>query len=137
MKMLKELLEQGFGKDLDSNCAEKIVYGANLAYDLNLSPEAMKLSAGFGGGMGVESECGTISGAVMVLSHLYVKHNAHESVRIKELTSEFFDDFEKDMGYTDCFNLKAKYMQDNAKCDVIIFRAAAILDRIVAREGME
>ena len=87
--MLKELLEQGFGKDLDLNCAEKIVYGANLAYDLNLSPEAMKLSAGFGGGMGVESECGTISGAVMVLSHLYVKHNAHESVRIKELTSEF------------------------------------------------
>jgi hypothetical protein len=66
-----------------------------------------------------------------------VKHNAHESVRIKELTSEFFDDFEKDMGYTDCFNLKAKYRQDNAKCDVIIFRAAAILDRIVAREGME
>ena len=87
--MLKELLEHGFGCDLDLNCAKKIVYGANHVYNMGLSPQALKLAAGFGGGMGIESVCGTLTGGVMVLSNLYVKRNAHESERIKELESEF------------------------------------------------
>ena len=81
--MLLELLEKGFGNDIDLNCAEKMLYGANWAYDLKLTPEALKLAAGFGGGMGVESICGAITGGIMVLSHLYVKQRSHESNRIK------------------------------------------------------
>ncbi len=133
--MLKELLEQGFGNDLDLNCAEKIVYGANWAYDLKLSPQALKLAAGFGGGMGVEAVCGTLSGGVMVLSHLYVKRNAHESERIKELESEFISTFQKEMGCIDCCNLKSKYRNETDKCNKVIFKAAEILDKIVLREG--
>ena len=52
--MLHELLKNGFGKDRDFNCAEKMLYGANEAYRLGLSPEALKLAAGFGGGMAIE-----------------------------------------------------------------------------------
>ena len=133
--MLKELLEHGFGCDLDLNCAEKIVYGANHVYNMGLSPQALKLAAGFGGGMGIESVCGTLTGGVMVLSNLYVKRNAHESERIKELESEFITSFYKEMGCTDCHNLKAKYREETEGCNQIIFKAAEILDRIVAREG--
>ena len=79
---LKELLVKGYGNTMDLNCAEKIVYGANWAYDLKLAPESLKLSAGFGVGMGVESVCGALTGAIMVLSHLYVKQNSHESTRM-------------------------------------------------------
>lgn len=70
--MLLKLLQDGFGSAMDLNCAEKILYGANWAYNMKLPGEALKLAAGFGGGMGVESSCGVITGGVMVLSSLYV-----------------------------------------------------------------
>lgn len=56
--MLLKLLQDGFGSAMDLNCAEKILYGANWAYNMKLPCEALKLAAGFGGGMGVESSCG-------------------------------------------------------------------------------
>ena len=133
--MLLELLEKGFGNDTDLNCAEKMLYGANWAYDLKLSPEALKLSAGFGGGMGVESICGAITGGIMVLSHIYVNQRAHESCRIKDLESEFIETFKNEMGCIDCKALKAEYRNDEIKCNLVIFKAAEILDRIVAREN--
>lgn len=83
--MLLKLLQDGFGSAMDLNCAEKILYGANWAYNMKLPGEALKLAAGFGGGMGVESSCGVITGGVMVLSSLYVSRNGHESGRIKAL----------------------------------------------------
>ena len=70
--MLLKLLQDGFGSAMDLNCAEKILYGANWAYNMKLPAEALKLAAGFGGGMGIESSCGVITGGVMVLSSLYV-----------------------------------------------------------------
>ncbi|NCD08734.1 MAG: hypothetical protein EOL98_04780 [Negativicutes bacterium] len=133
--MLLDLLQKGFGNDTDLNCAEKILYGANWAYDLKLPPEALKLAAGFGGGMGVESTCGAITGGIMVLSHLYVKQRAHECGRIKELEGEFIEAFKNEMGCTDCKCLKEKYRNDEIKCNLVIFKAGEILDRIVAREG--
>lgn len=50
--MLLKLLQDGFGSAMDLNCAEKILYGANWAYNMKLPGEALKLAAGFGGGMG-------------------------------------------------------------------------------------
>lgn len=134
--MLLKLLQSGFGNAMDLNCAEKILYGANWAYDLKLPAEALKLAAGFGGGMGVESSCGVITGGVMVLSCLYVKRNGHESGRIKELEKEFIKTFISAMGSLDCSVLKAKYRNDEIKCNLIIFKAGEILDKIIEREGL-
>lgn len=134
--MLLKLLQDGFGNAMDLNCAEKILYGANWAYNMQLPPEALKLAAGFGGGMGVESSCGVITGGVMVLSALYVKRNGHESGRIKALEKEYIETFTKEMGSIDCAPLKAKYRNDEIKCNLIIFKAGEILDLMVKREGM-
>ena len=71
--MLAELIESGFGNSEDFNCAEKILYGANQAYQLGLNKDALKLSAGFGGGMGIGDTCGALTASVMVLSLLFVK----------------------------------------------------------------
>ena len=49
--MLLELLQKGYGKAMNLNCAEKILYGANWAYNMQLPPQALKIAAGFGGGM--------------------------------------------------------------------------------------
>jgi C_GCAxxG_C_C family probable redox protein len=132
--MLYELLKSGFGKDRDFNCAEKVLYGANEVYQLGLSPEALKLAAGFGGGMAIEGACGALTASIMVLGRLFVKNTAHESTRIKDLTKELLDSYRAAMGEINCAPLKAKYRTEEIQCRDIILKAAQILDGIVKRE---
>lgn len=131
---LKALIQEGYGNEQDFNCAEKILNGANQAYGLNLPAEALKLAAGFGGGMGIEHTCGALTGSVMVLSHMFVKQRGHESTRIKELTQEFFSTFEKKMGSIICAPLKKDYRTEELGCTNVIVAAAEVLDAIVERE---
>ena len=123
-----------FGEKEDFNCAEKILYGANQAYHLNLDKNSLKMSAGFGGGMAIESVCGTLSAAIMVLGLLFVKNNAHESSKIKDLTQELFNTYREEMGDIDCGPLKANHRTEELKCKNVILKAAQILDTIVKRE---
>ncbi len=133
--MLKELIEKGFGNDLDLNCSEKILYGANEAYGLNISKDTLKVAAGFGGGMGIESTCGVLTGAVMVLSKLHVVDVAHNS-NIKAITTEFLEDFRKEMGSLNCDALKREYRTEELKCHYVIVKAAEILDKIILSEKL-
>ncbi|HBE78931.1 MAG TPA: hypothetical protein DDW65_14305 [Firmicutes bacterium] len=132
--MLYELLKSGFGKDRDFNCAEKVLYGANEAYQLGLTPDALKLAAGFGGGMAIEGACGALTASIMVLGRLFVKNTAHESTRIKDLTKELLESYRAAMGDINCAPLKAKYRTEEIQCRDIILKAAQILDEIVERE---
>lgn len=127
---------EGYGEKEDLNCAEKILYGANQAYQLNLDEQSLKMSAGFGGGMAIESICGALSASIMVLGLLFVKKNAHESVRIKTLTQELFNTYRKEMGYLDCAPLKAEHRTEELKCKNVILKAAQILDTIIQRESL-
>lgn len=132
--MLSDLIKQGFGEKEDYNCAEKILYGANQAYNLGLHQETLKVAAGFGGGMAMGSVCGTLTGAVMVLGTLFVENKAHESKRIKKLTQELLGGFRKTMGEINCNILKAQYRTKTEKCQHVLVTTAEMLDRIVARE---
>lgn len=127
--MLKELIKSGFGKDKNLNCAEKILYGANKIYNLGLNKESLKLSAGFGGGMGIESTCGALTGAVMVLSRLLVKDTAHNS-NVREYTKKLLEEYKKEMGFIDCDKLKEKYRSEITGCDRVIIKTAELLDKI-------
>lgn len=64
--------EQGY------NCAESLVYGANVAWHLNLDENACHLMAGLGGGLQVGDVCGALTGAVCALGCLIVKTKAHD-----------------------------------------------------------
>lgn len=132
--MLSQLINNGYGNDQDFNCAEKILYGADQVYRMNLNKSALKMSAGFGGGMGIEITCGALTAAVMVLSNLFVKQNAHESGKIKHLTQEFFSAYRREMGSIDCAPLKFNHRTEEFKCHNVIVKAAEILDQIVERE---
>ncbi len=132
--MLADLLKEGFGEKEDFNCAEKILQGANIAYKMNLDKEALKLAAGFGGGMAIEDKCGALTAAIMVLGKLSVRERAHESTKIKELTIELFKEYKKEMGSIDCAPLKQAHRTEELKCRNVIVKAAEILDRIVMRE---
>jgi C_GCAxxG_C_C family probable redox protein len=135
--MLADFIKAGYGIAEDLNCAETILSGANQLYHLGLDKEALKMAAGFGGGMAIEGTCGALTAAVMVLGRLYVRERAHESIRIKELTQELFEAYRKEMGEIDCAPLKAKYRNDEIKCRLVIEKAAAVLDEIVAREDIK
>ena len=134
MNTIYQVIDSGVLDALDLNCAEKIVYAADRAYGLNLPKEALKLSAGFGGGMGIMSVCGALTGAVMVLSHLFVEDHAHESDRIKKLTKELFTRYNHGMGAINCGTLKTRYRRADIGCKNVILAAAEILDDIIARE---
>ena len=132
--MLRDYLENEFLYKEDWNCAEHVLIGADRIYGLKLNREAYKLSAGFGGGMAVGGICGALTGAIMALGMLFVKERAHESDKIKALTTELIERYRKKMGEVDCFPLKEQYRTEEIKCRDIILEAASILDDIVARE---
>lgn len=117
--MLYELLKNGYGQAEDFNCAEKILYGANEVYHLGLSKDALRLSAGFGGGMAIEDICGALTAAIMVLGTLFVKNNAHESTRIKDLTRELLDSYRNAMGDIDCAPLKKNYRTEEKNAGML------------------
>ena len=132
--MLADLIKAGYGIDEDLNCAESILYGANIAYELGFDPEDLKVAAGFGGGMAIESVCGALTAAIMVLGRLFVNERAHESSQIKELTQELFDLYAEEMGSIYCAPLKEAHRTETEKCRLVVLKAAEILDHIVARE---
>lgn len=132
--MISDLIKSGYGENEDLNCAEKILYAANKEYDLKLDKSALKLAAGFGGGMAIGDKCGALTASVMVLGRLFVENNAHESERIKVLTKELFDRYNEKMGSLNCEPLKEEYRTEELKCKKVILSAAEILDEIVQRE---
>lgn len=135
--MLYEYLKDDFLYKEDWNCAEHMLVGANHAYHLGLDKQAIKLAAGFGGGVSTGDICGALAGAVMVLGVLFIDERAHESSKIKDLTAELINRYRAAMGEIDCEPLKEKYRNDEIKCTPIILEAAKILDDIVLRERPE
>jgi C_GCAxxG_C_C family probable redox protein len=128
---LSELVENGYGEEHDLNCAETILWGANAVYGLGLDRNALRLAAGFGGGMGIESTCGALTGAVMVLGRLFTRDRGHESPRVKELCVRFLQAYQARMGSIDCAPLKARYRTEERKCRAVVFQAARVLEELI------
>ena len=129
--MLRKLLQQGFAEGKDLNCAETILYGANEAYKLGLDSDALKMAAGFGGGMAIESVCGALTGSIMVLGMLFVEERAHQSPRLKELVKELLVRYREEMGSIQCDVLKESYRTEEKKCREVVEKAAMVLDEVI------
>ncbi|AWI07042.1 C-GCAxxG-C-C family (seleno)protein [Clostridium drakei] len=132
--MLKDTVRKYYDEEYNLNCAETMIYGANEEYNMQLDKKTLKTMAAFGGGMGIESTCGVISGSLAVLGILFTKVRAHESEKIKELSQEFFEKFEEKLGTSECAILKEKYRNDEIRCIIMVDTAAEILEGIVERE---
>lgn len=129
--MLLESVKKYYDKSLNLNCAETMLYAANEEYKLNLSRDSLKMMASFGGGMGIESICGAITGSLSVLGIMFVREKGHESDFIKSLSKDFFQRFEKKFGTAACNELKSKYRNDDIRCSRMIYKAAEILEEII------
>ncbi len=131
--MLSEYYRDNNISELDLNCAEAVLHVANSVYGMGLSPENMKLSSAFGGGMAIEDKCGAVTASLMVLGYLFVDKKAHESGFIKEITREFFNTFESCMGSLDCKPLKKTHRTESEGCRPVISSALQVLDQVVSK----
>lgn len=132
--MLMDKINKYYTAEYDLNCSEVMIYAASDEYNMNLKSETFKAMASFGGGMGVESVCGAITGSLAVIGILFTNERAHEGDRVKKLCQEFFRKFEKELGTNNCAVLKANYKKEYVGCRIMIETAAIILDEIVKRE---
>ena len=97
--------EQGY------NCAESLVYGANVAWHLNLDENACHLMAGLGGGLQVGDVCGALTGAVCALGCLIVKTKAHDCAELKPLTQAVVEQVRQRLGSLRCEEIKPRLFQ--------------------------
>ena len=113
------------------NCCERILRGANTAYGLGMREEDMRVSAAFGGGMGIGSTCGAIAGALMVLSMKYAGV-AEKTTPLKEETVvPFLERVRGELGSLDCSAIKPRLAVEG-DCTPTVLAVAAILDDVVA-----
>ena len=87
------------------NCAQTVFY--RFSDDLGIQRDlALRVAAGFGGGMGRKQEvCGALSGGIMALSLRYGKgeqdtETGNDLLYLK--VREFIDEFEKRFGSSNC-----------------------------------
>ena len=132
--MLINKVNKYYTSEYDLNCSEVMIYAASDEYNMNLKSETFKTMASFGGGMGIESTCGAITGSLAVIGILFTNKRAHKGGRVKTLCQEFFKKFKEKLGTDNCTMLKAKYKNQEVGCRLMIETATEILDEIVIRE---
>ena len=125
--MLIEKYREGLVDAANFNCAEKLLNLGNQVLELDLPPQALRLSAGFGAGMGIESVCGAVTGAIMILSAINVDTVARES-KVYKINRKFLLKVEERLGTINCKELKAKYYDSESKCQSIIEAVIECLD---------
>ena len=113
---------------LGKGCAEAILLAASEAYDLGLTESEVSLFAGFRTGMGCGSTCGSLTGAIGVLSRKYSQRED-----LKELCARFVETFEQKMacGATDCAALSARYKTEASRCRAAVELTAEALEAFI------
>ncbi len=146
MQTLLEKIEGNYGKhqyyseeektlygEESFNCCEKILRGANSVYSLGLDAGAERVSAAFGGGMGIQTVCGAVCGALMSIGVKCCK-NIEKNSDTKKFSVALLERVEKELGSIYCSSLKPKYFVDDdiVRCDAVITAVAKILDETMA-----
>ncbi|NLK20427.1 MAG: hypothetical protein GX310_11590 [Synergistaceae bacterium] len=118
------------------NCAETLLRAANDEYGLGIGPEGLKMMAGFGGGMGLESNCcGALSGAVAAISAKFTTTKAHENPQVKELCKSYLNRFMEKHGNIFCGPLKERHKNEDEKlrCLAVVEIAARELEELMQK----
>jgi C_GCAxxG_C_C family probable redox protein len=115
----------------DMNCAESLIYAANDEYHLGLDETGLKTMAGFGGGMGVETTCGALSGAIAAISVRFTKTKAHDNPEVREICKAFLENFLDKRGSIICGPLKEMYRNESFRCMPVVEMAAEELEKIM------
>lgn len=121
-----------------ANCAQTVVVA--FADKTGLTEEqSLRIASSFGGGMGVGSMCGAVSGALMVLGWLYPAVDGATKASNRKMTKEFVRRFNEQFGYINCRELLAaggtltgtplaqEMLGDGKHCELMIYTAIELL----------
>ncbi len=119
--------------EYDFSCSEATIQAANEVYQLGLDDKALKMMAGFSGGLMCEDLCGVISASVAVLSVMFTKEVAHQSPQLKTLIKEYLSRVDQAFGSRLCLEIKRDH-RDHVlnSCNEVVFKNAGILADIIA-----
>lgn len=129
------------------NCAQSVLAAFKDRIDVP-EEQLLRLSGGFGGGMGrLQNTCGAVSGALMVIGSRFGKCKADDSEageKTYALVRQFSKEFEKEHGTISCRELlgcdllteegKAYFADNNLKatiCSKCVSNAAGIAERML------
>jgi len=129
------------------NCAQSVLLA--FADELKLNRQtALRIAAGFGGGMGkLQGTCGAVTGAYMVLG-LYRGNAAGDNRKLMEgsydLVRQYSTQFSKEFGSTSCMDLvrvdmktpegNERFKSENIKeeiCCRVVERSVEILESLI------
>ena len=113
------------------NCAETMIRAANDVYHLGLDDQAMRLTAGFGGGMGCGRACGALTGGICAISAQMVDTKAHEVPELRAKTTAFVAAFNRILGDTECKHLRLKYKSPETGCLTTVLMACEALESVM------
>ena len=124
--MLKERAEAYYKQGY--NCAETMIRAANDEYNLGLDDNAMKLTAGFGGGMGCGKACGALTGSACAISAKLVETKANQAPELRAKITALVAAFNRILGDTECKNLTIKYKNPECGCLKTVLLACEALE---------
>lgn len=136
------MLEDAAGKqysrsDVERNCAEAMIYGADDEYELNLPEEAFYTMGAFGGGMRIKSICGAVTGSLAVIGILFNSEVYEKQERMKRIAEEFLEEFEKKYGHLECSVLRDEYRDPIIGCETTVRMAARVLEKLIEKYSGE
>lgn len=127
------------------NCSQSVFSSYSNKLGIN-EHDAMKISSGFGGGMGdLQKTCGAVTGAFMLIGcKLYNPLDGSSKKKVKESVRKFNNEFEKKFGSINCLELLdcdrnteegLKTFEENnlkeTKCAKYVEEACKLIDKIL------
>ena len=99
--MLKELIVAGFGYQENDyphslNCAEKIINGANIVYNLKMDDATLHMASGFAAGAFMGGTCGALCAAIMVIGRLETGFSQHQTPSLRHKLEKMLGDYQAD-----------------------------------------
>ncbi len=120
-----------------ANCAQTVMLA--FADKIGFTEEqSMRIASSFGGGMGIGSVCGAVTGALMVLGYLYPATDGPSKALNRKVTKEFIRRFDEQFGRINCRDLLAadalegtpiaqELLGDGKHCELMIYTAIELL----------
>ena len=133
--MIRELVPKYY-LEQNNNCAEALLHAADEALSLNLPPEAFRLVAGYGSGMGCGLTFGAISCAVAVVSQLAVGARAHETPGFKRACAGCVAALREALGGADCREIAPRLKTRETRCLRTVELAADALEAYLKENGL-
>ncbi len=130
------ILKTGDMMDADYHCSEAILLAVGGHYLGEVSPQAVRMSSPFAGGVGNSRMdlCGALTGGLMVIGGLTGRKDASvKDERCQALAAEFRAEFLRSFGWLKCGDLKANWIgtAGQESCRALVEKAAGVLIGVI------